>query len=60
MFLDFNNKWEKVLNEFRIEPPLHMTEFIRPYGKHIGMYHELKLVEAGCGTPDRCGGVGVG
>ena len=43
MFLEFDHKWAKVLDEFRIEPPLHMTEFVRPYGKHIGMHHELKL-----------------
>jgi hypothetical protein len=42
-FVQFNDKWLKMLYRYRICPPLHMQDFVRPSGKHIGMYPELKL-----------------
>jgi hypothetical protein len=42
-FLDFDKKWSRVLESYRISQPLKMTAFVRPYGKHIGMFHEMKL-----------------
>jgi len=42
-FLDLDKLWHGILNQFQITPALHMTDFVRPYGKHIGLYPELKL-----------------
>ncbi len=42
-FIDFGVAWEKLLDHYRIPQPLHMTDFVRPHGKHVGIYHELKL-----------------
>ena len=39
----FNTVWLKLLEQYRVFGPLHMTDFVRPYGKHIGMHFELKL-----------------
>lgn len=41
-FIRFDGKWRRMLDQYRIES-LHMTDFVRPYGKHIGMYQELKI-----------------
>lgn len=42
-FLSFDNKWSALLHRHRIPPPLHMTDFVRPHGKHIGLHKEMKL-----------------
>jgi len=42
-FVDFDREWQKILYQYRIPSPLHMTDFVRPYGKHIGMRYEMKL-----------------
>jgi len=34
--------WGKMLSDYRIDS-LHMADFVRPYGRYIGMYPELKL-----------------
>jgi|HubBroStandDraft_6_1064221.scaffolds.fasta_scaffold75717_2 hypothetical protein len=39
---DFGSAWIKMLRPYRVDPPLHLTEFIGPYGKYAGMYPELK------------------
>jgi hypothetical protein len=39
----FNIVWLKLLEQYRVFGPLHMTDFVRPHGKHIGMHFELKL-----------------
>jgi hypothetical protein len=36
----FAERWTKMLERYRIEPPLHMTEFSR--GKYAGWYPEMK------------------
>lgn len=41
-FIRLEKRWLKLLSEFRIES-LHMTDFVRPHGQHIGMYPELKV-----------------
>lgn len=41
-FIRFNDKWRPMLRRYCIDT-LHMTDFVRPYGKHIGMYQELKI-----------------
>jgi len=42
-FKDFSKKWSKFLKSYRVPEPLHMTDFVRPHGKHIGMHREMKL-----------------
>lgn len=42
-FRTFNDKWSILLDRYRIPPPFHMNDFVRPKGKHVSMYRELKL-----------------
>jgi len=39
----FEGDWTKLLDRYQIPPPLHMNDFVRPHGKHIGMYPEMKM-----------------
>ena len=39
----FGREWSPKLEHYGIFGPLHMTDFVRPYGKHIGIHYELKL-----------------
>jgi|SRR5665213_229672 len=41
-FLRLDTRWKKMLVEHRIES-LHMQDFVRPYGKHVGMFKEMKI-----------------
>lgn len=41
-FIRFDKSWRKMLDQYRIES-LHMADFVRPHGKHIGIYPELKI-----------------
>ena len=41
-FTRFDEKWRPMLHRYRIDS-LHMTDFVRPHGKHIGMLPELKI-----------------
>lgn len=41
-FLRFDGRWRRMLHLHRIKS-LHMTDFVRPHGQHIGMAKELKL-----------------
>lgn len=41
-FRRFDDRWSKMLRRYRIGA-LHMTDFVRPFGKHVGMYPELKI-----------------
>jgi Protein of unknown function (DUF3800) len=41
-FIDFSPKWSELLHKYRVPQPLHMTDFVRPHGKHIGMHYEIK------------------
>jgi hypothetical protein len=43
LFREFGKEWPTMLGAYRIPEPLHMVDFVRPYGKHIGMGHEMKL-----------------
>jgi hypothetical protein len=38
----FSEEWNKLLARFRVESPLHMTDFVKPYGKYSGIYPEIK------------------
>lgn len=40
---EFNKSWKEMLRYHHIPPPLHMVDFVRPYGKHIGMHREMKI-----------------
>jgi hypothetical protein len=40
-FIEFQPEWEKLLKEFRIDK-LHITDFVRPYGKYCSMRSEMK------------------
>jgi hypothetical protein len=42
-FLAFSPAWNEMLRLHRIPVPLHMTDFVRPHGKHAGMQSEMKL-----------------
>ena len=42
-FVHFDGVWRRMLRDYRIESPLHMKDFVRPYGKHVGMHYEMKL-----------------
>ena len=42
-FIEFSDKWGRLLHSHRIPQPLKMTDFVRPYGRHIGMGAEMKL-----------------
>ena len=42
-FVAFGDEWAKMLHMHRIPNPLHMNDFVRPYGKHIGLHKEMKL-----------------
>lgn len=35
--------WPNLLHLYRIENQLHMTDFVRPHGKNIGMHYEMKI-----------------
>jgi hypothetical protein len=39
--IEFGAAWSKMLVQYRIEPPLHMTDFVG--GKCSGMFSEMKL-----------------
>jgi len=41
-FLRFDQAWQKMLHEHRINS-LHMTDFVRPNGRYVGMHYEMKL-----------------
>ncbi|MEO8097225.1 MAG: DUF3800 domain-containing protein [Acidobacteriota bacterium] len=41
-FLKLSDKWAALLHRFRIES-LHMTDFVRPHGKHCSMFPEMKM-----------------
>ncbi len=41
-FNAFSKRWDKLLKKYPIPQPLHMTDFVRPYGKYAGMYPEIK------------------
>ena len=41
-FIHFNSQWEILLKEFRLDF-LHMTDFIRPYGRYSAMHREMKI-----------------
>ena len=41
-FIRFDGKWRRMLDAYQIES-LHMNDFVRPNGKYIGMYQELKF-----------------
>jgi hypothetical protein len=40
---EFSKRWSALLKRYPIEEPLHMTDFVRPHGKHSGMLPEIKL-----------------
>jgi uncharacterized protein DUF3800 len=42
-FRAFKARWDKLLIEYRVPQPLHMQDFVRPHGKHVGMLKEMKL-----------------
>jgi hypothetical protein len=42
-FKEFDREWSGLLDSYRVPNPLHMTNFVRPFGKNIGMYPEMKL-----------------
>ena len=42
-FIAFARRWSQLLDLHRVPPPLHMADFVRPYGKHIGMHKEMKI-----------------
>jgi hypothetical protein len=42
-FREFSKKWAVLLDKFRIPQPLHMKDFVRPHGKHIGIGEEMKV-----------------
>lgn len=35
-------EWWPLLKKYRISPPLHMTDFVRPHGKYVTLYAEMK------------------
>jgi hypothetical protein len=41
-FTRFDQKWRPMLHRCRVDS-LHMTDFVRPYGKYVGMLPELKI-----------------
>ena len=41
-FFRFQYRWKRLLHRYGLDS-LHMTDFVRPQGKHIGMYRELKI-----------------
>ena len=41
-FLSFEGYWNRILHDYRLDS-IHMTDFVRPYGRHIGMGQEMKL-----------------
>ena len=41
-FIRLERRWSKLLSDFRIDS-LHMTDFVRPHGRYIGMHREMKL-----------------
>jgi hypothetical protein len=42
-FKSFDQKWRALLDHYQIFGPLHMADFVRPQGRHIGMYPEMKV-----------------
>jgi hypothetical protein len=40
-FTEFYVEWRKILKEFRIDG-IHMTDFVRPYGRYCSMRSEMK------------------
>jgi len=42
-FKSFDGLWAKLLDSYGIFGPLHMRDFVRPHGRHIGIYPEMKL-----------------
>jgi hypothetical protein len=41
-FLRLDKRWQAMLHEHRIQS-VHMNDFVRPNGRHVGMHHEMKL-----------------
>jgi hypothetical protein len=41
-FIKFNQEWARMLHLYRIDA-VHMTDFVRPHGIHVGMHYEMKL-----------------
>jgi hypothetical protein len=41
-FIRLDSRWRKMLREHRIES-MHMTDFVRPHGKHVGKPREMKI-----------------
>ena len=39
----FCERWRPLLKKHRIPEPLHLTDFSRPFGRHVGMHREMKL-----------------
>ena len=39
----FDWYWSKILDRYRLSPPFKMAHFVRPNGKYIGMYKEMKI-----------------
>jgi hypothetical protein len=42
-FKALGREWLPMLHEYRIRAPLHMQDFVRPNGRHIGMPFVMKL-----------------
>jgi Protein of unknown function (DUF3800) len=42
-FVSFDTRLTKILKQYRIPPPFHMTDFVRPNGQHVGIGKEMKL-----------------
>jgi hypothetical protein len=42
-FKAFRKRWSVLLQKYRIPEPLHMADFVRPNGQHVGIGKEMKL-----------------
>lgn len=42
-FKEFAKRWRRLLDSYKIFGSLHMQDFVRPYGRHIGINPEMKL-----------------
>jgi hypothetical protein len=41
-FIRFDQSWRKMLDQYRVDS-LHMKDFVRPHGRYVGIYKELKF-----------------
>ncbi len=41
-FILLDERWRRMLRQFRLES-LHIADFVRPHGRHVGMHKELKI-----------------